>query len=104
MAAGGLTAADLDACERDDRWLGHGYLGWRSGPCTRGWTSIVDRAVLELANEHGWDRELLFHWCNSKCGRWFGDDAYGAEEKPTTSVVVERNRYLFDLELGWLPG
>lgn len=103
MAAPKLTRADLDACEADPRWLGWGYLGERSRCGSTARVRAADGAVLRVANERGWTREALFHWCNGKAGRWFGDEAFGRRDRPTVVELAEANRRLFDLSQGWLP-
>jgi hypothetical protein len=71
-----LTTKDIEAGYEDERWLGWGYLGERDR--TDGPTDRADAIVLRFAAERGWDAEDLFHWANSKDGRWFGDWAFGS--------------------------
>jgi len=72
-----LTTADIDAGLTDERWLGWGYLGERSRSEQN--ATEADAVVLRFARVLGWDREDLFHWMNSKDGRWFGDWAFGCD-------------------------
>jgi hypothetical protein len=69
-----MTRTDIEAGLEDERWLGWGYLGERSRTDD---TAAADALVLRFAAERGWDAEDLFHWANSKDGRWFGDWAFG---------------------------
>lgn len=79
------TPALLDQFEERDDWLGYGYLGHRADLGSHatehreypGKPSVrrrVDRAVLAAADELGWTDEMLFHWCDSKMGRWYAED------------------------------
>lgn len=82
-----LTVEDLHATLLDDRHLGFGYSYCEHlSPGTR---ERVDRAVVAVANELGLDRETLFHWSNSKYGRWLYDAVYGRSEPPTRTTVRE---------------
>lgn len=77
-----LTVQDLADMVNDDEWLGWGYLGERNsminGNVTqRKLAERTDRAVVQFANVHGWTRDELFTWANSKPGRWLGDVVFG---------------------------
>lgn len=80
-----LTVADLHATLEDERHLGWGYA------CTRDLGESVvarlDRNVVHVANELGLDYERLFHWANSKYGRWLTDGLWGRAERPTRETV-----------------
>lgn len=70
---GNLTQTDLDAALSDERHYGFGYATRDELPARI--RQALDAAVLEVANEIGVTREQLFHWANSKDGRWLCDHA-----------------------------
>lgn len=82
--------ADFQRMERDDRWLGFGYLGARhsfiAGLVESGltlkqgadWLAEVDEAVHNAAAAEGLTYDQLFTWANARVGRWFGDVMFGA--------------------------
>jgi len=74
-----LTAADFDRMMSDDRWLGYGYLGERRNRLEEGDSTVAaDALAVAAANELGLTYDEVFHWANSKDGRWFGDCMFGA--------------------------
>lgn len=85
-----LTTADLDAALADDRHLGHGYAT-RDYIESQSKRERLDRAVVAVANDADFSAEELFHWTNSKWGRWLIDGVYGRNESPTQATV---RRYL----------
>lgn len=81
-----LTTDVFDRMSRDDRWLGHGYLGARRNALdTSDRDALVDPALVaradqiavDAANAAKMDYERLFQWANNKTGRWFGDCMFG---------------------------
>ena len=75
--------------ERDDRWLGYGYLGERrshlddsdpGAPALTVEVADADDAILEVTRDMGWTYDDLFTWANSKDGRWFADMALGCRD------------------------
>jgi hypothetical protein len=48
----------------------------------------VDRAVLAAADDLGWTDEMLFHWTNSKMGRWYAED--GGDFRRTSNAARDR--------------
>lgn len=87
---GNLTVEDLHRTLEDDRHLGYGYASCSlvlSG--TR--MDRLDRAIVAVANELRLSYNDLFHWSNSKYGRWLADGIYGRDESPTRANV---RRYL----------
>jgi hypothetical protein len=86
MSTTTLTAAVFDEFSRDDRWLGFGYLGERRNrlsdidpdrPAEPDLVAAIDQRIVDHANAEGWTRDDLFHWANSRDGRWFGDVVFG---------------------------
>lgn len=73
-----LTTQDITNGYDDTRWLGWGYLGERIRHADT--AARADAIVLRFAAQHGWNAEDLFHWANSKDGRWFGDWAFGCTD------------------------
>lgn len=80
----------FDEMESDERWLGFGYLGERrhalddSDPESPARPELVQQAddlVLKVTASMGWTHEDLFHWANSKPGRWLGDIMLSPGEK-----------------------
>ncbi len=80
-----LTVQDLHETLADERHLGFGYACCRDLP--EATADRLDRAIVAVANEMELDRETLFHWSNSKYGRWLYDAVYGREEPPTQKTV-----------------
>lgn len=80
-----LSVEDLHRTLEDERHLGFGYAccdvvtGSRAGR--------LDSAIVYVANELGLSYEDLFHWSNSKYGRWLADGVYGRDESPTRATV-----------------
>lgn len=72
-----LTAQDIEAGYDDARWCGWGYLQGRHYEDAAE-VAKADQYVLGMAARQGWDAEDLFHWANSKDGRWFGDWFFGS--------------------------
>lgn len=89
-----LDYSDLHRVERDDRYLGGGYIGERNRAIAHadavdhGYSEEdgvfhsrprileVDAAIIRFANDHGWTYEDLFAWANSKHGRWLADSMF----------------------------
>ena len=81
-----LTVADLHATLNDGRHLGFGYA--EVDIYVEGKTrEQLDATIVEVANELGMSREDLFHWSNSKYGRWMGDAVYGRNAPPNRETV-----------------
>jgi hypothetical protein len=74
-----LTIDNLEAALADERHLGVGYWESRSVEMPKRKLERLDRAVIRQANALGLDQERLFHWTNSKYGRWLVDDVYGCD-------------------------
>lgn len=81
-----LTVADITAGYEHADYNGWGYLGARASYGYEYADSMgdelaaidhADAIILANAEANGWDAETLFHWLNSKKGRWFGDLAFG---------------------------
>ena len=72
------------ALEHEDH-LGWGYATKDSLPTVR--QAKLDCAVIDVANELFLTPEDLFHWTNSKWGRWLVDGVYGRDESPTKKTV-----------------
>lgn len=97
---GHLRVALFDAFTADDRWLGFGYLGERRN-ALQGHSALVERVpaidalVIAHATAAGWDADTLFHWANSKDGRWFADVVFGGSlATPLSVLFAEGTRYL----------
>lgn len=77
-------------------WDGHGYLGARNIQLEQARNlkgtkeeykilnllsnlATSDLVVLSHAVRNGWSDAQLFAWCNSKLGRWWGDEAFGRD-------------------------
>jgi len=71
-----LTVALIEAGYNDDRYLGWGYLNERRN-ADPALVAVADALVIRLANQERWTAEILFHWLNSKNGRWFADEIFG---------------------------
>lgn len=82
-----LTAADVAATLDDPRHLGYGYNETRKHGMPTAKMAALDRAVAAVANELGLTAEALFHWSNSKHGRWLDDAIDGREEGPSLDTV-----------------
>lgn len=82
-----LTKDDVEACLADDRHLGVGYATSRDLSPSK--ADRLDRCVVAVANELGLDRESLFHWTNSKYGRWLTDAVLG-NDAPINAETVRR--------------
>lgn len=80
-----LTIADLDASLARDDHLGWGYATARSLDVVR--RELLDRAIVDVANELGLDADGLFLWANSKNGRWLVDAVYGRDALPDADTV-----------------
>jgi hypothetical protein len=78
-----LTIQDLHETLADERHLGWGYAGRDRLAASK--RDRLDRAVVAVANELGLDTETLFHWSNSKNGRWLIDEA--TDSAPTRDLV-----------------
>jgi hypothetical protein len=85
-----LSTEDLQRTLSDERHLGWGYAccGDIESESTK---ERLDRAVVAVANDLGLDYEVLFHWSNSKYGRWLADGIIGCGESATRATV---RRYL----------
>lgn len=89
----------------DPRWQGYGYLGERRHAVAidPALVALADGIVAEEVERRGWSHDVLFHWMNSKPGRWFGDVLFGGDgESLSREQLVERVRVLFDREEEWL--
>jgi hypothetical protein len=75
-----LTRDDLEALYDHDEWGGYGYLGEREyatrTEAGRKQAEAADALILDYANSHGWTREVLFRWVDSKNGRWLGEEFF----------------------------
>lgn len=71
-----LTTTDLETVLNSNSHGGWGYQAGREDIADEATIAAADKAVLEVANAHGWDRFDLFEWTNSTHGRHFADDAY----------------------------
>jgi hypothetical protein len=80
-----LTTTSLQNVLADERHLGFGYATSDVLPPSR--RERLDRAVVAVANDLGLDEETLFHWTNSKYGRWLVDLVYGNDAPPTQATV-----------------
>lgn len=78
------ASSTFDRMTHDDRWLGLGYLGERhhaldnsdpEAPAQPALVEFADTFVLDVTID--WTADELFHWANSKDGRWFGDLVFG---------------------------
>lgn len=78
-----LGLQDLDDAVEDQRHLGWGY-STKSGLPNRA-QATLDCAVIDVANELELNYEELFHWTNSKYGRWLVDTIGG--KTPTKAAV-----------------
>ncbi len=82
-----LTTTDLHETLADERHGGWGYACCSDLPRSK--REPLDRAIIGVANEMNLDRERLFHWSNSKYGRWLYDAVYGNDKPPTRATVRE---------------
>lgn len=90
-----ITKTDLTNALADDRQIGWGYAGERdswmnredSERASKRQITAIDSAVVSLANKFGWDYEMLFHFTNSKFGRWFADTTFGFSVKDTATAI-----------------
>ena len=80
-----LTLTDLHQTLADDRHLGWGYACCQDLGATT--LARLDKAIIAVANEMSLDYEDLFHWSNSKHGRWLFDSVYGNSNPPTRATV-----------------
>jgi hypothetical protein len=85
-----LTVADLRRTLEDERHHGAGFTDCDVLDKRR--YAQVERKVVEVANELGLSYDLLFHWSNSKYGRWLADAVYGRGEDVDTAVRGHLNR------------
>lgn len=87
-----LTLTHLEEALGHEKHLGFGYATRDSlaSPRTLGTLAKLDCAVVDVANELKLNFEELFHWTNSKYGRWLVDDVYG-NDSPPTKATVRRN-------------
>lgn len=85
-----LCTHDLLRMAKSPVFQGWGFLGhscrrpefWVESSDPYAVAKLVDRTVVEVANQLGWDPPRLFAWCNGKEGRYFGDDLE-ANDSPT---------------------
>jgi hypothetical protein len=77
----------FDRMTGDNRWLGFGYLGERDhmlnstdpdSPAQPELVATTDQRILEVTAD--WTADELFHWANSKDGRWFADMVFGCDD------------------------
>lgn len=66
-----LTIEDLHATLENPDHLGWGYACCED--LSERLRHNVDVVIVRLANEQGWRQSDLFHWSNSKHGRWLSD-------------------------------
>ena len=68
-----LTINHLDSMVHHPDWQGFGYLAERQRYKSENpqFCEILDRVVLQRANELGLTESELFEWANSKRGRWY---------------------------------
>lgn len=92
-----FTLDVFEQMSRDDRWLGHGYLGARRNALdTSDSDAIVapavvdeaDRLAVERANAQDLTYDAFFDWANSKVGRWFGDTMFGGGPRTHIEKVL----------------
>jgi hypothetical protein len=90
-----ITKTDLERALTDDRQIGWGFTGerdsWVTRPdserATKFQIAALDAAVVSLANEFGWDYEMLFHFTNSKFGRHFVDSTFGFGRRSKRAIM-----------------
>jgi hypothetical protein len=70
-----LTETHLHEALEDERHHGWGYAGRSYLSAAR--RDLLDRLVLDAANDLGLTREELFQWTDSKYGRHLTDEASG---------------------------
>jgi hypothetical protein len=80
-----LTLDDLEDCLNDEEHLGWGYAIRDNLSASR--QARADKAVVAVANELGLTKRQLFHWTNSKYGRWMIDGMYGRDEGISRATV-----------------
>lgn len=80
-----LTRHDVADCLNDDRHLGFG-LAEASVMTSRNRERLF-AAVARRANDLSLTKEELFHWTNSKHGRWLVDSVYGCGEPVAAAVA-----------------
>lgn len=80
-----LSMDDLDAALGSEDHLGYGYAISSDLPSRK--RLALDHSVVAVANDLDLDAETLFHWTNSKWGRWLVDGVYGRDETPTKATV-----------------
>jgi hypothetical protein len=81
-----LTIEDLHQTLCDDRHLGYGYACCTDIESTSKRLRL-DKSIVAVANELGLDYETLFHWSNSKNGRYLADGILGCNESPSRENV-----------------
>jgi hypothetical protein len=84
-----LTAADVAATLDNPEHLGFGYARTRADGLPEATVTALDAAVAAVANELGLTAGQLFHWSNSKHGRWLTDAVWGRGEPATPATVRE---------------
>lgn len=82
-----ITRHDVADCLTDDRHLGFGLA--ESHLLTSRKRDQLFTAIAAVAVELGITKEELFHWTNSKWGRWLIDGVYGCDE-PINRATVRR--------------
>lgn len=99
-----LTTDHLDAMTTDDRWGGWGYLGERErGSLTAEHVARADAGLLEAAAGLKLDAEQLFHFANSKMGRFYADETSSARDAAEARGIA-RQRLLEASRYGVLAG
>lgn len=81
-----VTVEALHATLEDERHGGWGYQ-CVADVVTGVRRERLDKAIVSVANELRLNDELLFHWSNSKNGRWLADAVYGCSESPSRETV-----------------
>lgn len=100
-----FTVDVFEEMSRDDRWLGHGYLGARRNALDTSDSeshldpAIVaeaDRIAVERANTRDMSYDAFFEWANSKVGRWYGDTMFGGGSRADMEKVLPGVSLYFD--------
>jgi hypothetical protein len=82
-----LTQEDVErAIWEDERHLGWGLA--ISENLNENLQGRLHRAVAKQATKLGLTYDELFHWTNSKLGRWTVDGVYGCDMSPTAAVAA----------------
>lgn len=79
---------DFNRMERDDRFLGFGYIGGISASQAADRLEAVDELVHSAAAAEQLTYEDLFLWANSKHGRWFADVMFNGSPFEVTAAEI----------------